>query len=122
MVRRINGGRVERVDDEEWERYRANWEWLLGEPLTDEEKRIFRLLNEGSRPTDIAETLGLSIETVWECVEGLFFRLQVAVQPPGWDPSPDLPPAAAAALAVPIPMDIPKHVGRPLRRRPSKRD
>ena len=123
MVRGSTAGRIERVNDEEWERYCANWELRLGESLTDEEKGIFRLfLSGGISVTDIAERVGLSVETVWECVDGLFFRLQVATDPPGRDPSPDLPPAAAAALAVPIPMDIPKHVGRPLRRRPSERD
>jgi DNA-binding NarL/FixJ family response regulator len=94
----------------------------LGEPLTEEEKEVLKpLLVEAKRPQQISDTLHLPLETVYERIARFFARLQAALGPAP-DPRPPSPSAAAAALAVPMQRDIPKHVGRPLRSIPSRRD
>jgi len=47
---------------------------------------------------------------------GVHSRLEAATFAMRPDPTPPLPPAASAAIAVPIqqPEDVPTHVGRPL--------
>jgi hypothetical protein len=70
-----------------------------------------------SPTTSLNVLTGIDPSTVSGGTERIFLKLR-----PRPDDPPPLPPqAAAAALAVPVPMDIPKHVGRPLPRRPTRR-
>jgi two-component system, NarL family, nitrate/nitrite response regulator NarL len=98
------------------------------EGLTEEEKRVLELLVRGTSSKEIAADLAISPEMVREHVQSILVKLQVhsrleaatfALRRP--DPPPP-PQAASAALAVPFQRaeDIPRHVGRPLRRKPSR--
>jgi DNA-binding CsgD family transcriptional regulator len=87
----------------------------LDTPLTEEEKRVLELLALGRTTKEIAAERAISPETVRMHVQIILVKLQVhsRLQP---DRRP-LPPAASAALAVPIqqPEDVPTHAGKPLR-------
>ena len=78
--------------------------YILGDPgtlvarLTDDGKQVLQLLVQGRTGKEIAATLGVSPEIVRVHVENILAKLQVHSQV---DPPP-LPPAASAALAVPI--------------------
>lgn len=91
-------------------------------PLTPEEKQVLQLLVEGHSGKEIAAELVVSPEMVRTHVRIILEKLQVhsrleAATRALRDPPP-LPPAASAALAVPIQQaeDVPTHVGKPLRR------
>src|SRR5262245_1620632 len=101
------------MDDAKWETIRNRYEANVGEPLTEDEQRVLRLTFDGNNLQDASNALGMPVEAVVECVESFFVKLQRALtHPPDPDPSPLLPPAAAAALAVPMSPDIPRHIGR----------
>lgn len=92
-------------------------------PLTPEEKQVLQLLVEGHRGKEIAAELAVSPKMVRTHVQIILEKLQVhsrleAATRALRDPLP-LPPAASAALAVPIQQaeDVPTHVGKPLRRK-----
>lgn len=92
-------------------------------PLTPEEKQVLQLLVEGHSGKEIAAELVVSPEMVRTHVRIILEKLQVhsrleAATRALRDPRP-LPPAASAALAVPIQQaeDVPTHVGKPLRRK-----
>jgi DNA-binding CsgD family transcriptional regulator len=89
-------------------------------PLTEEEKRVLKLLVVGRTGKEIAVELGSSDGTVRTAIQSILTKLRIhsrlekavaALLSP--DPSP-LPPAASAALAVPRQRaeDIPRHIGR----------
>ncbi len=105
------------MDDADLEKYVANWKAAVAEPLTDDEERVLRVMLQGKSVEEMAAALDLSTVAMVEQMERLFLKLR----PQRDDPPPHPPQAAAAALAVPVPMDIPKHVGRPLPRRPTRR-
>jgi hypothetical protein len=84
------------------------------EPLTDGEERVLKVMLQHKSVREMAEALDLSTEAMIERMERLFMKLRL---PSDVDPPP-LPPAASAALPVPLQRaeDIPRHVGKPLRR------
>jgi hypothetical protein len=88
------------------------------EPLTEDETRVLRLAVSGMTSTEVATALDISVADVSRHLEVIFAKLRLG---PRLDPSPRLPPAASAAMAVPLQQseDVPRHVGRRLRRRPS---
>jgi DNA-binding CsgD family transcriptional regulator len=85
----------------------------LGTPLTEEEERVLKLLVAGRTGQEMAAELGIAEETVRTHIQIILAKLQVHSR---LDPPP-LPPAASAALAVPLQRaeDVPTHVGRYLR-------
>jgi DNA-binding CsgD family transcriptional regulator len=82
------------------------------EPLTEDEKRVLRLAVSGMTNKEVATALDISIEAVRRHLELGFRKLRRKTE---LDPPPRLPPAAAAAMPVPLqqPEDVPRHVGRP---------
>jgi DNA-binding CsgD family transcriptional regulator len=94
-----------------------------GSAVDPEEKQVLQLLVEGRSGKEIVAELAVSPETVRTHVKIILEKLQVhsrleAATRALRDPPP-LPPAASAALAVPIQQaeDVPTHVGKPLRRK-----
>ena len=98
------------------------------EGLTEEEKRVLEPFVLGHSVEEIAGELAISPDTVRGPVQsiltklGVHSRLEAAALTMRPDPPSPLPPAASAALAVPFQRaeDIPRHVGRPMRRKPSR--
>jgi hypothetical protein len=88
--------------------------------LTENEKRVTGLLARGRPLVEIASEMGMSFDEALELVLGVFMKLK----PASFPEPPPRSPAAAAALAVPQlrAEDIPRHVGRPLQRRPPAPD
>jgi len=84
---------------------------------------VLELLALGRSARDLAAELAMSPDTVRGHVQNLLMkpgvhsRLEAAARAIRPDPPP-LPPAASAALAVPLQRteDVLTHVGRPLRR------
>lgn len=78
---------------------------------------MLKLLASGRTTKEIAAELAISPETVRAHVQIILAKLQVHSRP---DPPPS-PQATAAALAVPLQRaeDVPKHVGKYLRRKGS---
>jgi hypothetical protein len=87
--------------------------------MTEDERRVFELFAQGRRTEEIAAELGISRDAAIELTIAGLARFQRDLTPP--DPTP--PPLAAAALAVPYQRaeDIPRHVGRTLPRKGSRR-
>ena len=94
-------------------------------PLTRDEERVRQLLVEGRTGEEIVATLGISRHTFRQHVQSILVkfqvhsRLELTVRWARLNPEPPpLPPAASAALPVPMqyPEDVPTHVGKPLRR------
>ena len=83
--------------------------------LTEDEQRLLALVAIGNTPKDIAAELRISLEAVRERLQRLVMMHQGLSGPS----EPPLPPAASAALAVPIqqPEEVPTHVGKHLRRK-----
>ena len=83
------------------------------EELTEEEKRVLKLLAFGRSVKEMAAELAMPPDMVRGHVQNILVKLGVHSH---LDPPP-LPPAASAALAVPIqqPEDVPTHVGKTLR-------
>jgi DNA-binding NarL/FixJ family response regulator len=83
------------------------------EELTEEEKRVLKLLAFGRSVKEMAAELVMPPDMVRGHVQNILVKLGVHSH---LDPPP-LPPAASAALAVPIqqPEDVPTHVGKTLR-------
>jgi hypothetical protein len=79
---------------------------------------VLELLALGATTNEIAAELTISPDTVRAHVQNILVKLQVHSR---LDPRP-LPPAASAALPVPIQRaeDVPTHVGKPLRRRAAR--
>jgi hypothetical protein len=94
--------------------------WALSITMTEDERRVFELFDEGLRPDEVAAELGISREDVVELTLAVLIRLQRELPPP--DPTPP-PLAAAAALAIPYQRaeDAPRHVGRLVPRKGSSR-
>jgi hypothetical protein len=82
---------------------------------------VLQLLARGRATKEIAALLTVSPEEARARVNIILEKLQVHSRLVGLRPNPTPPPAASAALAVPFQRaeDIPRHVGRPLRRKPS---
>jgi hypothetical protein len=80
---------------------------------------VLELLARGQTTKEMAAELAMSPKTVRGRVHNILLKLGVHSR---LDPPP-LPPAASAALAVPIhqPEDVPTHVGKPLRRKSGSR-
>lgn len=80
---------------------------------------MLEFLARGTSGKEIAADLAISPEMVREHVQSILVKLQAhsRLEPP------PLPPAASAALAVPIQQaeDVPTHVGKPLRRKSGSR-
>ena len=81
---------------------------------------MIELLALGTTTNEIAAELAISPDTVRAQVQNILVKLQVHSR---LDPPP-LPPAASAALPVPIQraVDVPTHVGKRVRRERAARD
>lgn len=102
--------------------------------LTEDETRVLEFLAWGGSSKEIAAGLRISPETVRRRVQSILRKLGVHSRLEAvayalrrldgfalrWPDPPPLPPAAAAALAVPFQRaeEVPRHVGRPMPRKP----
>ena len=88
--------------------------------MTEDERRVFELFRLGRHTDEVAAELGISRDQVVELTLAVLMRFQLTFTPP--DPPPP-PLAASAALAIPYQRaeDIPRHVGRYLPRKRSRR-
>jgi hypothetical protein len=90
--------------------------------LTPAEARVLRLAAQGLTIKEIAAELGISPETVSEQLVGIYDKLARSRPDPPAPPTGP-PPAASAALAVPLEHaeEAPRHVGRSVPRRKAAR-
>jgi hypothetical protein len=87
--------------------------------MTEDERRVFELFAQGRPTEEIAAELGISRDDAIELTISVLAKLQRDLTPP------ETPPPLAAAAALPVPYqraeDVPRHVGRVLPRKGSRR-